>query len=546
MTKLDGHSLTIPGLWRVAADREPGQLPVSARRRMQQSRALVDKLADEPRAIYGINTGFGPLSGTRVAPEDLAQHQLNLLHHLSVGQGALFSPVETRAIMAARANALARGYSGIRPEVVDLLIAALNHDLLPEIPCEGSVGASGDLAPLAHMARLLVGLGHVRAGGERLAATLALERHQLQPVTLKCKEGLELVNGTSVMTALAALAVREAAALLSWSELLSACLFQVLWAAPEVLCAQVHKARGFRGQFVVAERIARHLRTHSRYAREIAEHQWGSHAKPVEPGVEIQDPYSVRCAPQVLGAIQEALWHIEQVVTRELNASTDNPLIFPDTESVIHCGNFYGQQIAMACDYLRIGLAKLALLLERQLERLVNWRYSLGLPPMLTGADNPGLNSGFMGVQLLATSLAAECRILTTPASVQTIPTNANNQDVVSMGTISARMTREMLPKVWKLTAIQALALAQAADLRGGKIMGGDFRKLHRLVRQVSPKLTTDRPLFEDIAALTACLQTDAPQRLLLPPRQESVHLSLRLAGKKTRSQCQRQPRSRG
>jgi histidine ammonia-lyase len=477
----------------------------------------VDKLALEPRAIYGINTGFGPLSATRVAPEDLAQHQLNLLHHLSVGQGPLFSPVETRAIMAARANALARGYSGIRPEVVDLLVAVLNRDILPEIPCEGSVGASGDLAPLAHMSRLLVGLGHARVAGKRLTARAALKGHRLRPATLQCKEGLALVNGTSVMTALAALAVHETTALLSWAELLTACLFQVLWAAPEVLRGQAHKARGFRGQFAAAERIARHLRTHPHYDREIAEHQWGSHAKPAEPGVEIQDPYSVRCAPQVLGAIQEALWHVEYVVTRELNASTDNPLVFPDTASVIHCGNFYGQQIAMACDYLRLGLAKLGLLLERQLERLVNWRYSLGLPPMLTGSSNPGLNSGFMGCQLLATSLAAECRILTTPASVQTIPTNANNQDVVSMGCIAARMTREMLPKVWKLTAIQSLALAQAADLRGAKIMGGDFRKLHRLVRQLSPQLTTDRPLFEDIAALTATLQTDAAQRLLPP-----------------------------
>jgi histidine ammonia-lyase len=524
MITLDGHTLTPGKLWQVAVEQSPCRLAPSARRRMRRSRALVEKLAAEPRAIYGINTGFGPLSATRVAPADLAQHQLNLLHHLSVGQGALFSSVETRAIMAARANAMARGYSGIRPEVVDVLIAALNRNILPEIPCEGSVGASGDLAPLAHMSRLLVGLGHARVVGKRLPAGEALRRHHLKPVTLQCKEGLALVNGTSVMTALAGLAVRETAALLSWSELLSACLFQVLWGEPEALCSHVHMARGFRGQFAVAERIARHLRTHPDYERQISKHQWGSRAKPVEPGVEIQDPYSVRCAPQVLGAIQESLWHIDYVVTRELNASTDNPLVFPDIESIIHCGNFYGQQIAMASDYLRLGLAKMGLLLERQLERLMNWRYSLGLPPLLTGSGNPGLNSGFAGCQLLATSLAAECRILTTPASVQTIPTNANNQDVVSMGCIAARMTREMLPKVWKLTAIQAMALAQAADLRGGKIMGGDFRRLHRLVRNISPRLVGDRPLFEEIAALTAKLQTNAAQRLL-PPRPEAPDL---------------------
>jgi histidine ammonia-lyase len=518
MIELNGHALTIQDLWVLVHREDSCGLADSARALMRQSRALVEKVAAEPRAVYGINTGFGPLSGTRVSTEDLQQHQLNLLHHLSVGQGSLFSAVETRAIMAARANALARGFSGIRPEVVELLIVALNRDLLPEIPCEGSVGASGDLAPLAHMSRLLVGLGYVRVGDQRLPAIDALKQHGLKPVTLQCKEGLALVNGTSVMTALAALATHEAGALLSWTELLIACLFQALWASPEVLCEQVHKARGFRGQAAVADRIAQHLRTHPGFCREIDEHQWGSHAKPVEPGVEIQDPYSVRCAPQILGAFQEALWHVEQVVARELNASTDNPLAFPQTQSIIHCGNFYGQQIAMACDYLRLGLAKCALLLERQLERLVNWRYNLGLPPLLSGAD-PGLNSGFMGVQLLATSLAAECRMLSAPASVQTIPTNANNQDVVSMGTISARMTRDLTDKVWKLAAIQALALAQAADLRGGDVMGEHYAQLRRIVRGVSEKLTTDRPLFEDIAAMRDLLESGEAQRRLLLPR---------------------------
>jgi histidine ammonia-lyase len=518
MIQLTGHGLTLPQVWQIAHCQNQCEIPAPARAGMIASRVLVEKIAAEPRAVYGINTGFGPLSGTRVSPADLEQHQMNLLYHLSVGQGELFSDVETRSIMVARANALARGYSGIRPEVVELLVTALNRDILPEIPCEGSVGASGDLVPLAHMARFLTGLGHVRCGSERLTAAEALARNGLKTVTLQCKEGLALVNGTSAMTGLAALATREAAQLLSWMELLSACLFQALWASPEVLCEQVHKARGFRGQSEVAARIAAHLRTHPKFRQEIDDHQWGSHAKPVAPGVEIQDPYSVRCSPQVLGAFQEALWHIEQVVERELNASTDNPLIFPDTQSVIHCGNFYGQQIAMACDYLRIGLAKCALLLERQLERLVNWRYSLGLPPLLAGADS-GLNSGFMGVQLLATSLAAECRMLSAPASVQTIPTNANNQDVVSMGMISARHTRQLTSKVWKLAAIQALALVQAADLRGGDLMGANYARLHQLIRQVSDKLTVDRPLAEDINRVRELLESDSAQTELLPPR---------------------------
>src|SRR5207244_8065792 len=231
------------------------------------------------------------------------------------------------------------------------------------------------------------------------------------------------------------------------------------------------------GQSLVATRISNSLRTHPEFAQRINEHLWGTHPKSADPGAEIQDPYSLRCAPQILGAFQESLWHVEQVVTRELNASTDNPLVFPDTGMVIHCGNFYGQQVAMVSDYLRLGLIKLALLADRQLERLLNWRYSRGLPPMLAGGA-PGLNSGLAGVQLLATSLAAEARLLGVAASIQSIPTNANNQDLVSMGCTAAKMTRAVLPLVWKLAASEAIALAQAADYRSNRVLGGDGRML--------------------------------------------------------------------
>jgi tyrosine ammonia-lyase len=284
------------------------------------------------------------------------------------------------------------------------------------------------------------------------------------------------------------------------------------------LCQQIHKARGFRGQSLVAQRISDSLRTHPAFAKRIDQHQWGAQPKPVDGGAEIQDPYSLRCAPQILGAFQGAHWHVEEVVTRELNASTDNPLIFPDSGMVIHGGNFYGQQIAMVSDYHRIGLIKMALLAERQIERLVNWRYSRGLPPMLAGGA-PGLNSGLAGAQLLATSLAAEARLLGVAASIQTIPTNANNQDVVSMGCIAAKMTRAALPLVWKLVAIEALALAQAADLRGrDDVMGADYRKLYDVVRSVSPELQTDRPLAEEIGQLTALLQSEEVQQHCLAP----------------------------
>jgi len=522
--QLNGHDLAIGDVRRTASRHVSCTLAEASRPRVRASRKLVESLAAQPRAIYGINTGFGPLSGFRIGAEDQARHQLNLLHHLSVGQGALFSAEETRAIMLVRANALARGFSGIREDVLELLLTLLNRDILPEIPSEGSVGASGDLVPLAHMANLLVGLGHARVCDQRVPAADALRQAGLAPVQLQCKEGLALVNGTSVMTALAALAAHEAARILRWMECLTACLFQVLHGEPESLCEQVHKARGFRGQSLVARNITASLQTHPDFAHRIEAHQWGSHPKPVDPGDEIQDPYSVRCAPQILGAFQEALWHVEQVITRELNASTDNPLIFAESEMVIHCGNFYGQQISMVCDYLRIGLIKVALLSERQLERLVNWRYSRGLPPMLAGGA-PGLNSGFSGAQLLATSLAAELRLLGTAASIQTIPTNANNQDLVSMGCTAAKLTRTALPMAWKILAIEALALAQAADLRGREnVMGGDFRTLYDLIRKVSPTLAEDRPLIDDIARVVALLQSDAAQEACLARLSHDEH----------------------
>lgn len=521
MIQLNGHKLTTDEVWQVAHLGQPCALAKAALPKMRRSRKLVEKLAAEPRAIYGINTGFGPLSGFRTAQADQAQHQVNLLSHLTVGQGDLFSAAETRAIMLARANTLARGFSGIRVEVVELLVAALGKELLPEIPSEGSVGASGDLVPLAHMAGLLVGNGHARLAGKRVRAAEGLRRAKLSPVVLQAKEGLALVNGTSVMTALAALSVHESLKILQWLELLTSCLFQSLEGEPEALCGQLHRARGFRGQSLCAERITKYLKTHPDYARRIDDHEWGSRPKPVGEGTEIQDPYSLRCAPQILGAFREAHHHVKQVVTRELNASTDNPLIFPDTGMVIHGGNFYGQQIAMVSDYLRIGLIKIALLAERQIERLVNWRYSRGLPPMLAGAA-PGLNSGFAGAQLLATSLASELRVLGTPGSIQTIPTNANNQDVVSMGTTAAKMTRTALPLAWKIVAIESLALAQAADLRGGNVMGRDYRKLYDLVRSVSPKLGTDRPLTGDIARVTELLQSEEAQTHCLAPEPRS------------------------
>ncbi|MCF8068357.1 MAG: aromatic amino acid ammonia-lyase [Desulfobacterales bacterium] len=516
MIKIDGNNLLPQHVYDISYTNADFELTTDARDRMQLSRNLVDRFVNNAHTIYGINTGFGPLSGYRVSEEALKEHQVNLLHHLSTGQGDLFSEEETRAIMVSRVNALAKGYSGIRVEVIENILNGLRKGLLPEIPTEGSVGASGDLVPLAHMARVFSGIGWAKYKGERLPATEALQKAGLKPIELKSKEGLALVNGTSAMTGIMSLAVVDVQKLLNFHEFLSSCLIQVMYGEPEVLCGQLHRARGHKGQISVAKRMAEYLCTHERYEKEINNHHWGMREKPVKEGIEIQDPYSMRCAPQVLGACQDVVWHVEQVVTCELNASTDNPLIFPETEIVIHGGNFYGQQISFAADYLRLSIVKMLLLSERQIDRLLNWRYSQGLSPMLTGA-NPGLNSGMAGCQLMATSLAAEARMLTAPASIQSIPTNGNNQDVVSMGMTAARYTKKVLPMAWKIAAVETMALVQAAELRNDDtVMGKGYKKLFEKVRTVFPKLNEDRPLNEEIEHVRDLICSDDFQNEIL------------------------------
>lgn len=508
MIELDGHKLKIDDLVEISRYNEKTRLKDSAIQKMIESRKFVEKISSESRSIYGINTGFGPLCRTRISRKDFKKHQLNLLHHLSVGQGDLFSEEETRAIMTARANALARGYSGIRPLIVNRIIDFLNAGVIPEIPREGSVGASGDLVPLAHMSRSIINLGSATYQGKKKSLTDISCELNFEPLELLEKEGLALVNGTSVMTGLSALCTHDAGNLLSISELLSSFFVQIMYGEPEPFCHRVAFARGHRGQSFVSERIAEHLCANSYYQKKIKSHKWGTYSKPIETGIDIQDPYSLRCVPQILGAFQDALWHIESVVTQEINSTTDNPVIFPVEEMVIHCGNFYGQHISMTMDYLRIGMAKMALLTERQLERILNEKYNLGLPFMLSKGEL-GLNSGFMGCQLLATSLAAEIRMLTTPASIQTIPTNGNNQDVVSMGTHSSKATCQMIPLIWKIMAIQSMALAQAFEIRNDERVAGEtFKKFHQAIREVSPFLHEDRPMFEEIPAVLTLIQS--------------------------------------
>lgn len=520
--KINGHSLSIDDAIAISRFKEKVSLSEDSLKRMEKSRHFVEKIAKEKRAVYGINTGFGPLSRTRISSKEHGLHQINLLHHLSVGQPPYFEDDETRSIMVARANALSRGYSGIRPEVVDLILKFLNEEVYPIIPMLGSVGASGDLVPLAHMARSLIGLGDVKYKNKIHPVNNIFELLNITPIILKEKEGLALVNGTSVMTGIAALNCYDASNILSVSEFISSLYVQVMYGEPEPFCSRVAFARGHRGQSMVAKRIADLLRINSSYREKIDNHKWGTYSKPYDKGEDIQDPYSVRCIPQILGAVQDSLWHIIQVTEQELNGTTDNPIIFPDEEMVIHCGNFYGQHISFVMDYLKNCMIKTGLLLERQIDRLLNEKYNLNMPAMLT-AKKLGLNSGFMGCGLLATSLAAEMRMHAIPGSIQTIPTNANNQDLVSMGLHSAKSARLILPYIWKILAIESLIVVQAIDFRKNKdIRNGIFNDFYEEIREISPKLEDDRPLFKDIEKVSDYLKSKEFQKMFLKLREDS------------------------
>lgn len=515
---IDGSNLQIEQVTAVAEGIARVELSSDCIPAIEASRETLVRQINEGRTIYGVNAGYGPLSGFTVLGDEDLEHQRNLLSHLTVGQGEFLSWTESRAVMLVRANALAKGNSGVRTEVVQSLLDLLNAGITPKIPSEGSVGASGDLVPLAHLAQALVGNGVVDVAGEVLSARDALQRAGIEPLVLKAKEALALVNGTSAMTGLAALAAHQASQIVGWMELLTASLIQLLRGRPEFLADELHQARGHRGQIDVARRLVAYLLENPSYRRLIESENWGTDGRNNRNGEEIQDPYSIRCTPQIIGAVLDALRHTRQSIEQEVNAATDNPLVFSSSGHVIHGGNFYGQQIALASDYMRIALVKLVLLAERQTERLLNPCYSQGLPPLLAGG-RPGLNSGLAGCQLLQTSLAAEARMLAAPASVQTIPTNSNNQDVVSMGMIAARKTAALLPIAWKVLAIEVIAICQAADLGSVKLAGEHVFNMHKGVRGHSEMLLTDRPLDTDIRTVTEWLMSrDAQIMCLLLP----------------------------
>ncbi|HYD99062.1 MAG TPA: aromatic amino acid ammonia-lyase [Alphaproteobacteria bacterium] len=507
--------LDLAGLHAVAVERRPLALGEAARARMAESSDTLARLVGERRRIYGVTTGYGPLARHYVTPEQAATLQRNLIYHLATGVGRPYSPVHTRAIMAARASSLARGRSGIGAATFDLLLRCLEADLLPVVPEMGTVGASGDLTPLAHIALVLIGEGEAMWRGERMPAAAALRAAGLAPAALGHKEGLALVNGTSAMTGVAAVnAVRARRA--GWLALRLAALHaEVMGGHAEAWDPRFGQARPHPGQRLAHAALGRLSAGTARLQAQIQPpprlpddpDRDGVFADRILP----QDPYTIRCAPQLLGAVFDVMDFHDRTVEIELNSVTDNPLVFAEDGAVLHGGNFFGQHVAFASDALCSATIQIVVHAERCLARLCDPAANGGLPAFLQQGP-VGLNSGLMGAQVTASALVAELRTKAVPASIQSIPTNNANQDVVPLGTIAARKTSECLDLCWLVLAIHGLALAQACELRGG--LGSDGagfspqgRRLAERIRATVGFLDRDRPLSAEIQALAADLE---------------------------------------
>jgi len=490
---LDGDTLTLDEVVLIARGGARAQLSPAARDRVRRARAVVEAHLEDGRAHYGINTGFGTLAEVRIAREDLGRLQRNLVLSHAAGVGAPLPAAEARALMLLRANVLAKGVSGIREETLDLLLALLDRGVLPVVPERGSVGASGDLAPLAHLALLLIGEGEALvargdAVPERMPAVEALRRAGLAPVALQPKEGLALVNGTQAMAAVGTLALMRAERLATVADLAGAMTLEGLLGSHRPFLPEIQAARGQPGQIAAAARL-RELLAGSELN---ASHQGPDCHK-------VQDPYSLRCMPQVHGAARDGLAFCRGVLAREVNGATDNPLVFPDTGEIVSGGNFHGQPVALALDVLAIAASHLAAISERRVEQLVNPSLS-GLPPFL--APRLGLDSGFMIAQVTSAALVSENKVLCHPASVDSIPSSAGREDHVSMGMTAALKARQVVENVRTCLAVELLVAAQALDLRAPLRPARKVAEAHARIRTVVPHLSEDRPLHRDIEAV--------------------------------------------
>src|SRR6202171_1411023 len=501
---LSGNDLTFPQLYDVALRGEQVQLTASAIERMNASRAVVERLVASGATAYGINTGFGKLASVRISTEQVRQLQVNLVRSHACGVGAPLSEAETRAMMLLRANALAKGLSGVRPRVVETLCQMLNAKLHPVIPSQGSVGASGDLAPLAHLAQVVVGEGRATFQGEVLSGGEAMKRAGITPVVLEAKEGLSLLNGTQGMLALLSLALHEADNLVDTADVAASLSLDALRGSPGAFDARIMHARAYAGAATTARNLA-----HVNGGSQIRESHRSADKDP-----RVQDAYSLRCTPQVHGAVRDSLAQAREMAAVELNSATDNPLVFARDGGgdIVSGGNFHGQPLAMAADQVAIALATLGGISERRIEQMTNPLTSM-LPAFLT--PEPGLNSGFMIAQVTAAALTSENKALATPHSVDSISTSGNQEDYVSMGMSGARRLARMLTNLRHTIAIELLCACQGIDLLAPLQTGPRAQKAYAAVRRKSPKLTDDRPLASDIEAVAALISDNSFSKLL-------------------------------
>jgi histidine ammonia-lyase len=492
--QLSGHNLTRRDFYQVALENRAVRLSPRARHVMMQSRRLVERVIDGKEAVYGVTTGVGSLSTQRIEPTQVRELQLNVVRSHACGVGEPLEPAATRGLLLLRANTLAIGLSGVRPTVADLLCGFLNNGVHPVVPARGSVGASGDLAPLAHVALALVGEGDVLYEGRRTRALAAMKAAGLKPLVLQAKEGLSLVNGTQAMLSVGLLALRSAELLADTADVAGAISLDALRGSRRAFDERLHQARPHPGQMVTAKNIWRLTR--------------GSEINKSHQGCSrIQDAYSLRCMPQVHGAVRDALNYARQAFETEMNSATDNPLVFVPEGEVISGGNFHGQPLATALDLMALALTQLGGISERRIDRMVNPLTS-DLPPFLT--ESPGLQSGFMLAQVTAAALASENKVLAHPASADSIPTSGNKEDYVSMGMAAALKLRPLISNLTAIISIELLAACQAIDLLAPLRAGRLAEEARAKVRAVSPPVTKDRPLHKDIARVAQLVSEGA------------------------------------
>lgn len=479
---ITGNDLTLDEVVAVCRNYKKVELSDFAVERILKSRKVVDDFVENEDVVYGITTGFGKFSDVTISKEESKTLQKNLIISHSVGAGKPFDSEVVRGIILLRINNLAKGYSGARLETIQTMIEMLNRRVHPIIPEKGSLGASGDLAPLSHMVLPMIGLGQAEYEGEIMAGEEAMEKAGIPVIELTAKEGLALINGTQVMTALAALTVYDSLNIIKTADIAAALSFEAQNGIIDALDQRLHDIRPHKGQTDTA-RVLTELLTGSKMTTKQGE-------------IRVQDAYSLRCVPQVHGASKDAINYVKEKVEIEINSVTDNPIIFPETNEGISGGNFHGQPMALSLDFLGIALSELANISERRIERLVNPTLS-GLPAFLV--EHGGLNSGFMIVQYSAAALVSENKILAHPASVDSIPSSANQEDHVSMGTIAARKAKEIMENVRRVLAMEIMCACQGIDLRGNKGLGAGTKPVYDEVRKVVPMLKEDRPIYDDI-----------------------------------------------